>query len=141
MSLIPGQRTKILHGAAKTKQKQNKKEKREQERNEDFWDFLGGLVVKSVSFQCSGFVPWLRNWDPTCCTPKNKRKLKTKSKDLEYTDGEASIPAKRLRPWTWKRAEWREETGKGGDSMNEARGCGRAFLGKANSLFSLFFFN
>ena len=48
--MIPGQRTKILHGAAKTKQ--NKKEKREQERNEDFGDFLGGLVVKTVSFQC-----------------------------------------------------------------------------------------
>ena len=41
-------------------------------------DFPGGLVVKTVHFQCRGcrFDSWSRNKDPTCCVawPKKKKK-------------------------------------------------------------------
>ena len=43
-------------------------------------DFPGGLVVKTLHFQCRGcrFDSWSRNKDPTCCVawPKKKKKKK-----------------------------------------------------------------
>ena len=47
-------------------------------------DFPGGLVVKTLHFQCRGcrVVPWSRNKDPPGCVawPKKKKKTHTENR-------------------------------------------------------------
>ena len=69
----PGQRTKILHGTAKHKQKQKKKESKREMKI--FWNFLGGLVVKTLRCQCRGNVGLFPDWGteiPLAAHPKIK---------------------------------------------------------------------
>ena len=66
------------------------------------WDFPGGPVVRTLSFQCwgPGFDPWLGNWDSACCTswPKISQlgqvfSLKWQSHFVHFLETVCQIPS------------------------------------------------